>query len=210
MKTLMVKWVRFDHFCSLFFLWTVDCLYEIAKVRMTVNLVALCIVFLSSISQKFLCCLNQELIVLRQIGLLRGWVLIVVIILKLKDSLGVIWVLWKEVVGISILRNDSQFVHMLVSTPNCNNFLFTVMYGSPNFKGRQPLWSNLRSLESDNFVPWIVAGDFNAFLTRDEKKRGWNRGSVPCRKFNEWVRECSMVDLGFYGPKFTWHRGMVF
>ena len=72
------------------------------------------------------------------------------------------------------------------------------------------MWSNLRSLESDNSVPWIVAGDFNAFLTRDEKKRGYNRRSVPFRKFNEWVRECSTFDLGFYGPKFTWHRGMIF
>ena len=52
--------------------------------------------------------------------------------------------------------------------------------------------------------------DFNAFLTRDEKKGGSNRGSVPCRKFNEWLRECFMFDLGFCGPKFTWHRGLVF
>ena len=71
------------------------------------------------------------------------------------------------------------------------------MYGSLNFKGRQALWSNLRSLDSDNSIPWRLVGDFNAFLTRDEKKGGS-------------IRECSMFDLGFYGPKFTWHRGMTF
>ena len=81
-----------------------------------------------------------------------------------------IWILWKEVVGISILRNDMQFVHMVISSPNRNSFLFTAIYGSPNFRGRQVLWSNLRSLDIDNSVPWIVTRDFNAFLTRDEKK----------------------------------------
>ena len=58
-------------------------------------------------------------------------------------------------------------------------------------------------------MPWIVAGDFNAFLTRDEKEGESNRGLTPCKKFGEWLRECVMYDLGFYGPKFTWHRGMV-
>ena len=72
------------------------------------------------------------------------------------------------------------------------------------------MWSNLRSLDINNSVPWIVAGDFNVFLTRDEKKGGSNRGFVPYRKFNELLRECSMFDLGFYGPKFTWHQGLVF
>ena len=47
-----------------------------------------------------------------------------------------IWILWKEVVGISILHNDMQFVHMVVSSPSRNSFLFTVVYGSPNFRGR--------------------------------------------------------------------------
>ena len=56
----------------------------------------------------------------------------------------------------------------------------------------------------DSSMPWITVGDFNVFLTKDEKKGGSSRGSVPCKKFNEWLRECAMFDLGFCGPKFTW------
>ena len=123
---------------------------------------------------------------------------------------GGIWLIWREVVAISIIRNDRQFIHLVVSAPNHNNFLFTAVYGSPNFRGRQTLWSNLRGLDIDNVVPWLVTGDFNAFLSRDEKKEGSIRGCMPCKKFNEWLRECAMFDLGFYGPKFTWHRGVVY
>ena len=92
-------------------------------------------------------------------------------------------------VFISVIRNDMQFVHMEVSVPNHNPFLFTAVYGSPSFKGKQILWTKLRDVDVDVIVPWIVAGDFNSFLTRDEKKGGSNRGSATCRKFGEWPRK---------------------
>ena len=114
-----------------------------------------------------------------------------------------IWILWREVMNISIIFNDTQFIHMEVFVPKCNIFLFTAVYGSPNFKGRQILWSKLRDLDVDITVPWIVARNFNAFLTRNEKKGGSNRRFAPCRKFGEWLRKCALFDLGFYVPKFT-------
>ena len=118
--------------------------------------------------------------------------------------------MWAEEVDIMICHNNLQFVLMEESSPNRNWFMFTVVYGSPNFRRRQMLWSKLKDLEGYISLPWLVAGDFNAFLTIAEKKGRSSRGSLPCRKFKEWMSECDMFDLGFCGPKFTWNRGMLF
>ena len=59
------------------------------------------------------------------------------------------------------------------------------------------LWSKLKDLEGYNSLPWLAVGDFNAFLTFDEKKEGSSKRSLPCRKFKEWMSECDMFDLGF-------------
>ena len=53
-----------------------------------------------------------------------------------------------------------------------------------------------------------MAGDFNAILGKDEKCGG-SRQVVGCKKFGAWIRDYSMVDMGFIGSIFTWKRGIV-
>ena len=84
---------------------------------------------------------------------------------------GGIWIMWTEEVAVLIRQNNLQFVHIEVSSPNRNQFMFTVVYGSPNFKERQTLWSKLKELEGYNCLPWLAARDLNVFLAIDEKKK---------------------------------------
>ncbi|XP_039047500.1 uncharacterized protein LOC120188001 [Hibiscus syriacus] len=58
-------------------------------------------------------------------------------------------------------------------------------------------------------VPWILAGDFNSILSRDEKKGGTSRRKG-CTSFFNFMSYHALVDLGFKSPQFTWTRGGVF
>ena len=53
-----------------------------------------------------------------------------------------------------------------------------------------------------------MASDFNSLLCKDEKCGG-SRQAVGCKKFGKWIRDCSMVDMGFVRSRFTWRRGTV-
>ena len=57
--------------------------------------------------------------------------------------------------------------------------------------------------------PWIIAGDFNAFLHGAEKCGGPSCNSGGCKKFLSWIKDYNMKDMGFIGTKFTWKRGMT-
>ena len=70
------------------------------------------------------------------------------------------------------------------------------------------LWHDLTDIAVNERGPWVVAGDFNAILCKD-KKCGGLRQAVGCKKFGAWIRDCSMVDMGFVGSRFTWKKGTV-
>ena len=88
-------------------------------------------------------------------------------------------------------------------------FKFTIVYGSPQSKFRTELWNHLYGISSTIRGPWIVAGDFNAMLNKDEKIGGVKNNLTGCKKFCSWMRDCSMIDMGFLGSRFTWKLGTV-
>ncbi|KAJ4837579.1 hypothetical protein Tsubulata_037875 [Turnera subulata] len=86
---------------------------------------------------------------------------------------------------------------------------FTGVYGSPQPALRCFLWENLCNLASTIRGPWCVAGDFNAILSANEIRGSTTPLRRGCRRFQNCVDACSLEDLGFQGPQFTWHRGLV-
>ncbi|CAN1189278.1 hypothetical protein LINPERHAP2_LOCUS39802 [Linum perenne] len=53
---------------------------------------------------------------------------------------------------------------------------------------------------------WLTLGDFNAMVDSTEKLGGASFNIVPAREFRDCISECSLIDMGFSGPKFTWFR----
>ena len=52
--------------------------------------------------------------------------------------------------------------------------------------------------------PWLLMGDFNEILHPNEY---WGSGSHPYTQiveFHRTINDCSLLDLGFEGPRFTW------
>ncbi|KAJ4840446.1 hypothetical protein Tsubulata_016701 [Turnera subulata] len=119
---------------------------------------------------------------------------------------GGVWVLWNErVTSVSVLHCHTQFIHMKVNFQGLS-FLLTAVYGSPQEQWRRFLWRNIEALATQITEPWILAGDFNAILTGDERQDRWRRNGVGNYQFLNCVNEAQLIDLGFAGPKFTWRR----
>lgn len=65
------------------------------------------------------------------------------------------------------------------------------------------------SLVTTKYDPWVLVGEFNSFLSSDEKREG--RPTVSsCKLFQNFIQGNGLRDLGFKGSKFTWRRGVVF
>ena len=94
-------------------------------------------------------------------------------------------------------------IHSLVKVPtNSYNFLLTAICASPNFNKRKILWNYLKELSPYVNMPWVLLGDFNDLLAKDEKF--WGGGGVGGMRLETVINCCGLMDLGFHGPEFTW------
>ena len=125
------------------------------------------------------------------------------------DTLGFaggLWLLWNsDRVQIHQLATSEQEIHVLVKViPTNFEFICTAVYASPRFQERSVLWNNLKNAANLHDKSWIIAGDFNEVLGEGDKFGGRSISSNRSLLFKECLDHCSMVDMGFVGPRFTW------
>ncbi|XP_030924769.1 uncharacterized protein LOC115951760 [Quercus lobata] len=119
---------------------------------------------------------------------------------------GGLWLLWNEDrVDISQLANTEQEIHVIVKVRSSNlNWLLSAIYASPRCAERQVLWSNLKMMAEFHEMPWVRTGDFNEPLMKGDKFGGRGLSVSRALQFKECLDACSMIDIGFSGPRFTW------
>lgn len=74
---------------------------------------------------------------------------------------------------------------------------------------RKLLWEDIRNHRDYPLFhkkPWMVCGDFNEILAGDELSHYIDSPSFPpgMSHFQNVVGYCSVLDLGYHGPRFTW------
>ncbi|OMP09112.1 Endonuclease/exonuclease/phosphatase [Corchorus olitorius] len=119
---------------------------------------------------------------------------------------GGIWLLWNDK-EVDVQIDNSMFQAVTISVKQNNNeWNFTTVYGSPAPTNREELWTYLGD-ESQNIQgPWLVGGDFNSISSSAEKSNFSSQDTNGCRRFNEVINQCELMDLGFMGPRYTWKR----
>lgn len=55
----------------------------------------------------------------------------------------------------------------------------------------------------------MVTGDLNDIMYSFEKEGGKPMPSHFMSSFKDALDDCNLSDLGYYGDKFTWHRGLI-
>lgn len=84
-----------------------------------------------------------------------------------------------------------------------DQFLVTFVYGYNDDAGRSELWKYL--LDVANKYPWIVLGDFNDILAKEEKI-GKRVKYTNSNSFLKCINDSHMEDIKFNGNYFTWRN----
>lgn len=78
-------------------------------------------------------------------------------------------------------------------------------YGNPQQDHHAESWCLLQFLHSQSSLPWLCMGDFSEILENSNKVgRMAHRHPSLINSFEQTISACSLEDLGFKGPKFTW------
>uniref|UniRef100_A0A803Q408 Reverse transcriptase domain-containing protein n=1 Tax=Cannabis sativa TaxID=3483 RepID=A0A803Q408_CANSA len=116
---------------------------------------------------------------------------------------GRIIIAWNPLLfNITIIKCTSQMIHSHIETLNNRyKFFITFVYGFNDENGRKDLWNDLRSVSSQE--PWLILGDFNDILSKDERIGDKARISTSTT-FLECVNDCQISDIKSSGCFFTW------
>ncbi|EOY17513.1 Uncharacterized protein TCM_036737 [Theobroma cacao] len=110
-----------------------------------------------------------------------------------------------------VLLDHPQCLHVRVTIPWLDLPIFTTfVYAKCTRSERTPLWNCLRNLAADMEGPWIVGGDFNIILKREERLYGADPHEGSIEDFASVLLDCGLLDGGFEGNPFTWTNNRMF
>lgn len=90
-------------------------------------------------------------------------------------------------------------------------FFVSFVYASNFVEERRELWEDIRNhydLPMFRKRGWLILGDFNEILEGEEHSNFENTPLIPqgMPAFQDTVRYCSLVDMSYHGPLFTWNN----
>lgn len=88
--------------------------------------------------------------------------------------------------------SNNQLLHCRVSDCTLKmKFIVSCVYGETNTRDRRPLWDSLKDLAGMVSEPWLVLGDFNAFLSQQDKVGGASPDLTSIQEFRECILDTS-------------------
>ncbi|XP_059064615.1 uncharacterized protein LOC131856729 [Cryptomeria japonica] len=85
--------------------------------------------------------------------------------------------------------------------------LVSNVYAPIDIRGKSQLWAHIRYVRScAPFLPWILAGDFNAVLSLEEKRGGLPRLGPSSDMFRTNVDSLALMDVKPSNGIFTWNN----
>lgn len=114
-----------------------------------------------------------------------------------------IWFLYKEEeLKVSVCQKSSQMITCVVKHKIMEEFLVSAVYAKDSATGRQELWQQINSLNTNRL--WLLMGDFNCIRFVHEKLGGDLPEIDAIEDFNRCLYALELEDLKWWGQKFTW------
>ncbi|XP_026458815.1 uncharacterized protein LOC113359387 [Papaver somniferum] len=115
-------------------------------------------------------------------------------------------VAWHKSTKLRVLHIDNNQVNCSIWDENTKSeWILTCMYGSPYKDSRKDEpWKLVNQMGETMNMPWLVLGDLNVILHKDEKRGGNPANDADIRKFSAMFNNLGLKDLGFIGFPFTW------
>ncbi|XP_062174673.1 uncharacterized protein LOC133879886 [Alnus glutinosa] len=125
-----------------------------------------------------------------------------------KGRSGGLILLWNSDVQLEIHNYSRRHINAMIQNQNkAYTWKLRCFYGHPEVGKREEGWNILRCVSQMALSPWMCVGDFNEILTNSEKSSNIVRPRSQMKAFQSALEDCSIADLGFHGPKFTWCNG---
>ncbi|XP_073001449.1 uncharacterized protein [Typha latifolia] len=118
---------------------------------------------------------------------------------------GGILVLWKKDLGwVDVAAISRYAAHLTVTLRTGQTWIWIMVYASTHLDAQKELWEELLSMASIA-TPWVLTGDFNVFLSPQEKRcSGGVELGPKCKAFAKFVDDAGLCDLGYEGIPYTW------
>lgn len=118
---------------------------------------------------------------------------------------GGLCLLWKDGTDLTVVDHMFNIINCLVKLDARTNLsLFTCMYGKLNDVDRENQWNYLIDISVQYNYPWILAGDLNFILNREEKEGGITPSQSSLDANNLLIDKVGLVSLPYIGNPFTW------
>ncbi|KAK6163327.1 hypothetical protein DH2020_000191 [Rehmannia glutinosa] len=124
-----------------------------------------------------------------------------------RGSSGGLALLWRKGISVVLRGYSDRFIDF-DSEILGEKFRITGVYGELDVSKQRLFWNQFTSLSNDLSTPWLLLGDFNEVLSQDEFMGPGLRSNWQIDLFRQSLHSLNLHDLGFKGPKFTWHRLM--
>uniref|UniRef100_A0A2N9G7B6 Reverse transcriptase domain-containing protein n=1 Tax=Fagus sylvatica TaxID=28930 RepID=A0A2N9G7B6_FAGSY len=121
-----------------------------------------------------------------------------------RNKGGGLCLLWKKEINLRVYSFSHSHIDAVVNENQPDAWRFTGFYGAPETHNREESWNLLRRLNAQFKLPWCCMGDFNELVRIEEKQGRHARSERQMQLFRDVLDECSFMDLGFTGPRFTW------
>lgn len=122
-----------------------------------------------------------------------------------------IWVFWAHEVSCEVVVDHIQCLHIQLSFPWLPDPVFaSVIYAKCTRLERNASWNCLRNLSTNITNAWLVGGDFNVILNREESLYGAASHDGSMEDFATTLLDCGLVDGGYEGTQFTWTNNHMF
>ena len=112
-------------------------------------------------------------------------------------------VMWKDSYSVSILSADKRIIDMEVTFGSIKFFL-TCVYGDPVKANRQEVWERLTRIGLVRNEAWLLAGDFNELMTKEEKVGGAERHESSFWDFRNMAENCKIREPRYTGNCLSW------
>ena len=81
------------------------------------------------------------------------------------------------------------------------------IYAPTDFVGKVQLWAHIRFIRSlEPLLPWILAGDFNAVISLEEKRGGLARLDQSSNLLRDMIGLLFLIDVKPNNGVFTWNN----
>ena len=84
----------------------------------------------------------------------------------------------------------------------CEPFWLSAVYGPNNSALRKDFWVELSDIFGLSSLRWCVGGDFNV-IRRSSKKLGGSRLTPSMKDFDDFIRDCELIDSPLRNAPFT-------